>query len=172
MSTSHPQSPPGGVADDEPRPEPIRFYGVSWVDHSGGYGARRAGLTLAALLLAAMGGTLLFLGYSGLDSSETAGWLRAMVVIAFAICTAMAATRTWIRYTRPAPENAVDESAFRSIKVVGFVGVFLAYALRSTVEAPGEKLRRLDYEAAVARHRRRTAKRSGHPARRRKGKRA
>ncbi|ARQ69387.1 hypothetical protein [Streptomyces marincola] len=165
MSISHPQGPPGGAADDEPRPEPIRFYGVSWVDRSGGYMARRVVLTVAALLLAVLGATVLWLGYAGLDDSGTAGWLRAMVVIAFAICTAMAGLRTWIRYTRPAPENAVDESAFRSIKVVGFVGVFFAYGLRSAIEAPGERLRRADYDAALDRYRRRTERRSGHPAR-------
>ncbi|MDT0341701.1 hypothetical protein [Streptomyces litchfieldiae] len=172
MSTSHPQIQPDGAPDDEPRPEPIRFYGTSWVDHTGGYAARRAGLALGTALLAVAGALVLWFGYAGLYNSGTAGWLRGLVVVAFTLCTVMSFTRTWSGYARPRPADAVDESAFRSIKVVGFIGVLLAYALRTVMEAPGEKLRRWEYEAAIERHRRRTSRRSGHPARRRKGKRS
>jgi hypothetical protein len=172
MSTSHPQSPPDGVLDDEPTPDPLRFYGTTWVDRTGGYRARRVALTLAAAVLLAGGVLVLWLGYAGLHSAETAGWLRALVIVAFVMCGVMSFIRTWSGYTRPRSADAVDESAFRSIKVVGFVGVLLAYGLRSAVEAPGEKLARRDYEAALERHRRLVSRRSGHPARRRRNKRA
>ncbi|WP_059010828.1 hypothetical protein [Streptomyces specialis] len=170
MSTSQPQSPQNphtGAPGDAPRPDPIRFYGTSWVEHTGGYAARRAGLAVATALLTAAGALVLWLGYLGLRNSETAGWLRALVVLAFVICTVMAFMRTWAGYARPA-DDTVDESAFRSIKVVGFVGVLLAYLLRTLVEAPGEKLRRMDYDAALDRHRRLTSKRSRNPARRKR----
>lgn len=148
-----------------PQPEPIRFYKTSWVDHSAGYLLRRFGLGLAAALLATVGAFGLWLGYGGLRISESAGWLRALVVAAFVLCSAMAYVRTWGGYARPA-DGSLDESAFRSIKVIGFVGVLLAYAVRSAVEAPGERLRRMDYDAAVERFERLTSKRSGNPARR------
>ena len=80
------------------------------------------------------GGTvLLTLVFGGVGTS---GWLQVLAVIALVLCAVMAFTRTWNGYTQPA-ESGADESAFRSIKVVGFVGVFLAYALRTVVEALG-----------------------------------
>ncbi len=165
MSTL-PQTPQDVATDNAPQPAPIRFYGTGWVDHSGGYPLRRAGLGLVALLFAAGAAGLLTFVYAGLSGSGTAGWLRALVVLALAMCTAMAFLRTWGGYTRPRGGGEVDESAFRSIKVVGCVGVFLAYALRTAVEAPGERLRRQEYDEAVERHRRLTAKRSRNPSRR------
>jgi hypothetical protein len=157
--------------DGAPRPEAIRFYGTRWVDHSGGYALRRVGLGIAALLLAAAGGLLEFLVFV----SVGAAWLRGLAALALALSSAMAFVRTWSGYARPAgaagDEARVDESAFRSIKVVGFVGVLVAYALRTATEAPGERLRRMDYEAALERHRRTIAKRTRNPARRRPGKR-
>ncbi|MDT0269576.1 hypothetical protein RM844_25155 [Streptomyces sp. DSM 44915] len=154
------------AAQEPPRPEPIRFYGTSWVERAGGYRLRRVALSVGGLLVTVAGALVLTLGYGGLAGAETPGWLAALVALAFAICTVLAFTRQWLRYTRPAPETQVDESAFRSINVVGFVGVLLAYTLRSAVEAPGERLLRADYEAALARHRRLVTKRSGNPARR------
>jgi hypothetical protein len=159
---------PDPESDEAPRPEAIRYYGTSWVDHSGGYALRRVGLGIAALLLAAAGGLLEFLVFAGVG----AAWLQGLAVLALALCSAMAFVRTWGGYARPAGDDArVDESAFRSIKVVGFVGVLVAYALRTATEAPGERLRRTGYEAALERHHRTIAKRSRNPARRRPGRR-
>ncbi|RBM22049.1 hypothetical protein [Streptomyces sp. PT12] len=166
MSTTPPRGARSGPDDDEPRPEPIRFYGTSWVEHTRGYRIRRAALCGLAAAGTVAGALLLWFLYAGLAGSGTAGWLRALVVVALVMCSVMAFIRTWSGYSRPRGEDAVDESAFRSIKVVGFVGVFAAYAVRSAVEAPGERLLRADHEAAVARFHRRTAKRSGHPGRR------
>ncbi|GAA3858286.1 hypothetical protein [Streptomyces sedi] len=152
----------------EPRPERIRFYGTSWVDRSGGYRLRRVVLFTGALVGTVAGALLLTVGYGGMSGAETPGWLSALVALAFAICTALAFTRQWLRYTRPAPDTGVDEAAFRSINVVGFVGVLLAYALRGAVEAPGERLARASHEEALERHRRLVAKRSRNPARRKR----
>lgn len=164
-------SEPPAQSPSEPRPEPIRFYGTRWVDRSGGYRLRRVALFVGALLLTAAGALVLTLGYGGLAGAETPGWLGALVALAFAICTALAFVRQWLRYTRPAPEARgdearADESAFRSLNVVGFVGVLAAYTLRSAVEAPGERLARASHEEALERHRRLVAKRSRNPARR------
>ncbi|UED88514.1 hypothetical protein K4G22_16780 [Streptomyces profundus] len=157
------------MSEDAPRPEPIRFYGTSWVDRSRGYRLRRAVLTLGSTALTVAGALVLIVGYSGLTGVETPGWLGVLVVIAFAICTVLAFTRQWLRFTKPQLDSGVDDSAFRSINVVGFIGVLFAYSLRSTVEAPGERLLRAEYEAALERHRKLVGKRSGNPARRRRG---
>ncbi|GAB2932515.1 hypothetical protein [Streptomyces mayteni] len=168
MSTSaaHPSEP--SVADEEnaPRPESIRFYGTRWVDRSHGYALRRVLLTAAAGLLTVVGALALWILYAGVAAGSP-GWLSSLVLLALLLCTAIAFTRAWVGYTRPRSPDAIEESAFRSIKVVGFVGVLLAYGLRGTIEAPGEGLLRADYEAALDRHRRLTVKRSGNPARRR-----
>ncbi|MGW8848454.1 hypothetical protein ACWGNE_11785 [Streptomyces xiamenensis] len=148
-----------------PQPDPIRFYGTSWVDHTRGYGARRFALGLGASLLAALGILGLKLGYNGLTLSQSASWLRVLVIVAFAGCTAMAFTRAMRGWTRPQPSAGADEAAFRSIKIIGFVGILLAYALRSAVEAPGERMRRMDHEAAVEQYERLTSKRSRNPSR-------
>ncbi|MGP4109881.1 hypothetical protein ACTWP5_03045 [Streptomyces sp. 4N509B] len=167
MPTPSPIPHGSSDAPDVPRPAPIRFFGTCWVDHSRGYAPRRVLLGAAALLLAAAGGLVLWLVVAGVG----AVWLRVLVGLALALSTAMAFTRTWGEYTEWTDEEgaarAPGEPSFRSIKIVGFVGLLLAYGLRSTVEAPGERARRAAYEAAVERHHRTIAKRSGNPARRR-----
>ncbi|MFD5316991.1 hypothetical protein [Streptomyces sp. NPDC127098] len=172
MSTSAPK-PSSSVTDreaDAPLPEPIRFYGTRWVDRSRGYAPRRVLLTAAAALLTVAGALALWILYAGVAAGSPT-WLSSLVLLALLLCTAIAFTRAWAGYTRPRRVDAVDESAFRSITFVGFVGVLLAYALRSLVEAPGEGLLRADHEAALERHRRLTVKRSGNPARRGQGRR-
>jgi hypothetical protein len=156
---------PAASEDDAPRPEPIRFYGTSWVDHSRLYALRRFALGLGAILLAVLGILVLRLSYEGLYVAESAGWLTMLLVVAFAICSSVAFSRTWASYKRPMPG---DEHAFRSIKAVGFIGLLLAYGLRSGIEAPGEGLRRAGYEAALEQHRKSITRRSGNPARRAK----
>ncbi|MDB1086685.1 hypothetical protein PJ985_03770 [Streptomyces sp. ACA25] len=161
---------PPAVTDeptDRPQPEPIRFYGTSWVDHSRMYTLRRFALGLGAVLLTVCGVVVLRVAYAGLQVSDAAAWLNIMAVVAFAICSSMAFTRTWSSYVRPMRGRA-DELSFRSIKVIGFLGVLLAYAMRSAYEAPGEKLLRRDYETAVEQHDRLHSKRTGNPARRKK----
>ncbi|GAA1927882.1 membrane protein [Streptomyces sodiiphilus] len=161
-----PQTAPG-PADDEPRPEPIRFYGTSWVDHSRMYHLRRFLLGLGAVLLAALGALVLRSVHDGLLLSGTAGWLRILVVLAIALSSAMAFTRMWLMWNR-SHDRRTEDPGFRSILLVGFIGVLLAYGLRSALEAPGEKLLRRDYETALESHRRLNSKRSRNPARRRR----
>jgi hypothetical protein len=154
---------------NRPRPEPLLFYGTTWVDHSGGYAVRRLALGLGALLLAAVGALVLRLAYQGLGVAQVGDWVRTMTVVAFAVCSSVAFTRTLGRYRRR-PEVVDDsrERSMRSIMVVGFLGVLLAYALRSLVEAPGEKLLRADHEQAVKRYARRRTTRTGNPAKRKR----
>jgi hypothetical protein len=167
MSPQPSHAPAAEGAEEVPRPEPIRFYGTSWVDHSRLYGLRRFGLGLGAILLATLGVVALRLSYEGLYIADSASWLTMMLVVAFAICSSVAFTRTWSSFKRPVPG---DEHVFRSIKAIGFLGLLLAYGLRSAMEAPGEGLRRGQYEAALDQHRKGIGRRSGNPARRARGK--
>ncbi|OEV01778.1 MULTISPECIES: hypothetical protein [Streptomyces] len=158
---------------DAPAPEPLRFYGTTWVDHSGGYALRRAALGVGAVLAAAAGAVVLRFAYQGVVLADIGSWASLLLVAAFAVCSALAFSRTLTSYgRRPDERDAAAESSMRSIRLIGFIGVLLAYALRSCVEAPGEKLHRAEYEAARARHERQRSARTGNPAaRRRKGRR-
>ncbi|MCI0387089.1 hypothetical protein [Streptomyces sp. CNQ085] len=154
---------------ERPEPEPIRFYGTTWVDHSGGYLPRRIVLGLGALLLAAAGAWVLRLVYEGSTFAD-GGVIGVLLVVALALASSMAFSRTLTDYTREPGEDRPDDAAMRPVKAIGFLGVLLAYAARSLVEAPGEKLRRAEYDRAVARHERRGAARAarrGNPAARR-----
>jgi hypothetical protein len=147
-------------ASGEPAPAPIRFYGTSWVDHSGGYLARRAGLALGAPALAALGAFVLRLAYAGFTAGGAGGngsTVNLLLVVAFAVCSSIGFMRTLNRYRRRSegPADEARERSMRSILVVGFIGVLLAYAARTLVEAPGEKLRREEYEEALEQYRRR-----------------
>ncbi|MFR9676126.1 hypothetical protein [Streptomyces sp. TR06-5] len=154
---------------NRPRPGQLLFHGTTWVDHSGGYALRRLLLGLGALLLAAVGAVALRLAYQGLAVAQVGGTVRVMTVVTFAVCSSLAFSRSMKRWTRrPDALDETRERAFRSLMIVGFIGVLLAYALRSLVEAPGEKLLREDYEQALARHRRRRSSRTGNPAKRRR----
>lgn len=154
---------------NRPRPQQLLFHGTTWTDHSGGYAVRRLGLGLGALLAAAAGALVLRVAYDGLAVAQVGDWVRVMTVVAFAVCSSLAFSRTLARYTRR-PEN-VDEArerAMRSLMIIGFIGVLLAYALRSLVEAPGEKLLRAEYDEAVKQYDRRRTTRTGNPAKRRR----
>lgn len=153
----------------EPAPEPIRFYGTTWVDHSGGYFLRRAGLAAGSLVLAVAGAFVLRFAYEGVAVADIGSWATILLVIAFAVCSALAFSRTLTSFTRrPDSRDVAAESSMRSIRIIGFIGVLVAYALRSCVEAPGEKLYRSEYEAALERYERLRTSRTGNPAGRRK----
>ncbi|MFF4221213.1 hypothetical protein [Streptomyces nondiastaticus] len=141
-----------------PQPEPIRFYGTTWLNHDGGYGLRRAGTCIGALAAAAAGALVLRFGYEGLAIAKVGGLVNTMVVVAFAVCSALAFRRTWERFGRR-PDPAADphaERSMQSLMMIGFIGALLAYALRTLKEAPGEELHRREYKEAVARYERRT----------------
>ncbi|MEW1633115.1 hypothetical protein AB0469_03485 [Streptomyces sp. NPDC093801] len=160
-----PAEPPAG-----PQPEPIRFFGTTWVDHTGGYAPRRAAVAVGSLVAAAIGAYLLRLAYQGLEIGNVGPFLSISVIVLFAIATAIAFAKTWESFgRRPAPSS--DEAALKGLKTIGFIGSLLAYFLRSLTEAPGEKLRRAEYERAAAEYDRRRSARTGNPAARRRPKR-
>ncbi|WP_181786871.1 hypothetical protein [Streptomyces phytophilus] len=157
-------------ADGAPRPEPLRFFGTTWVDRSGGYWARRTGLAVLALALAGGGAFVLALSYNGLQLADSGGLIQLLMIVAFAVCSSLAFTRTLNGFSRP-HEPGPGDGSFRPIRVIGFVGVLLAYTVRSFVEAPGEGLLRTDYEYRLDQHARRRSSRTGNPAKRKRKKR-
>lgn len=149
-----------------PQPEPLRFFGTTWVAHDRGYGLRRAAVAAGSLTAAVAGVFVLRLAYEGLAIAQVGGFVNGLVLAMFAICTAMAFRKTWEGFTRR-PADPSQEDALRGLKAIGFVGSLLAYFLRSLREAPGEHLLRTEYEAAASRHKSRRASRTGNPAARR-----
>lgn len=156
-----PPPTPGG-----PRPEPLRFFGTTWVDHDHGYALRRVAAAVGSLAAAAGSCLVLRFAYQGLEIADIGGFVTALVVVMFAVCSALAFRHTWDGFsTRPDPDR---QASLRGLLAVGFVGSLLAYFFRSLTEAPGERLHRAEYEAARAHHTQRTTRRSGNPAKKRR----
>ncbi|MGW2015362.1 hypothetical protein [Streptomyces sp. NPDC001927] len=153
-----------------PQPEEIRFFGTTWVEHDGQYGLRRAGVALGALVAAAAGCFVLRFAYQGLEIAEVGGFVNMLVVLMFAICSAIAFRKTWEGFVRR-PADPAREDSLRSLKMIGFIGSLLAYFFRCFIEAPGEKLRRTEYETARKQYEKRRGTRTGNPAARKKPKR-
>ncbi|MEU5717094.1 hypothetical protein AB0G71_15125 [Streptomyces sp. NPDC020403] len=162
----------GGGTAPGPQPEPLRFFGTTWVDHDGGYALRRAGVTAGSLVAAVASCFVLRFAYQGLEIAEVGDFVGMLVVLMFAVCSAIAFRRTWEGFGRR-PADPSGEDRLRGLKSIGFVGSLLAYFFRSFTEAPGEKLRRTEYETAMAQYVKRRSTRTGNPAARRntKGKR-
>lgn len=155
-----PPTPPG------PQPEPIRFFGTTWVDHDGGYGLRRLGVAVGSLAAAVAACFVLRFAYQGLEIAEVGSVIGMLVILMFAICSAVAFRKTWEGFgARPA--DPAREDTLRGLKSIGFIGSLLAYFFRSLIEAPGEKLRRAEYETARTRFEKRRTARTGNPAARR-----
>ncbi|GGV82998.1 membrane protein [Streptomyces griseoloalbus] len=149
-----------------PRPEPIRFFGTTWVDHSGGYTARRVGVALGSLAAAAASCFVLRIAYQGLRIAEIGSFVTLLMVVMFAICSALAFRHTWSAFTtRPDPAR---QASLRGLLAIGFVGCLVAYFFRSLTEAPGEKLHRAEYETAREQYEKRTTRRSGNPSKKRR----
>ncbi|MFD8824298.1 hypothetical protein ACFV1C_18280 [Streptomyces sp. NPDC059605] len=155
-----------------PQPEPLRFFGTTWVDHSGGYGLRRVGVSIGSLAAAVAAGFVLRFAYQGLEIADVGGFVGMLVILMFAICSAIAFRKTWEGFGRR-PADPVREANLRGLKTIGFVGSLVAYFLRTFREAPGERLHRTEYETALARYEKRRSARTGNPAARKntKGKR-
>ncbi|MFE5487444.1 hypothetical protein [Streptomyces sp. NPDC056527] len=170
--TAEPSTTAKGAAGGTPagpQPEEIRFFGTTWVDHSGNYVLRRAGLAVGALAAAAAGCFVLRFAYEGLEIAEVGGILNLLVVVMFAICSAIAFRKTWEGFVRR-PADPAREDSLRSLKMIGFIGSLLAYFFRCFVEAPGEQLRRTEYETARTQYEKRRGARAGNPAARKKRK--
>ncbi|MFF4578373.1 hypothetical protein [Streptomyces sp. NPDC001389] len=165
---STPAAPAGQPAG--PQPEPIRFFGTTWVHHDSGYALRRAAVAVGSFVAAVIGAYLLRLAYQGLEIGNVGPFLSISVIVLFGIATAIAFAKTWESFgRRPAPSS--DEAALKGLKTIGFIGSLLAYFLRSLTEAPGEKLRRAEHERAAAEYARRRSARTGNPSARRRSKR-
>ncbi|MER0244565.1 hypothetical protein AAHZ94_21740 [Streptomyces sp. HSW2009] len=164
--------PEKGVAagpDAGPTPESIRFFGTTWVHRDGGYVLRRIAFSVGTLLAAAASAAVLVFAYQGVAISDAGGLVNILVIAALAICSALAFGRTMEELgdgerRRNRTEDAAAEKSMRSIKLIGIVGVLLAYFCRSLIEAPHEKRYRAEYETARTRHERLRATRTRNPA--------
>ncbi|MHC5907591.1 EamA/RhaT family transporter [Streptomyces sp. S6] len=149
-----------------PRPEPLRFFGTTWVNHDDGYPVRRIGVAVGSLVVTAAACLVLRFAYEGLAIADIGGFVAVLLVVMFTGCTALAFGHTWDSFRkRPDPAR---QSTLRGLLTIGFVGSLLAYTFRSFREAPGEQLHRAEYEAALAEHTRRSTRRTGNPAKRRR----
>ncbi|AWW38298.1 MULTISPECIES: hypothetical protein [Streptomyces] len=149
-----------------PSPEPIRFFGTTWVNHDDGYRIRRIGAATGALAAAVASCLVLRFAYEGLQLAETGSFVTLLVVVMFAVCSALAFRHSWDAYSkRPDPDR---QASLRGLLTIGFIGSLLAYSFRALVEAPGEKLHREEYEAALRQHEKRTSRRAGNPKKRRR----
>ncbi len=162
----HPSQPAPAPAPG-PRPEPLRLFGTTWLHHTNGYTLRRIGASVGSLAAAVAGCLLLRFAYQGLQIADVGGIVDTLVIVMFAICSAIAFRKTWESFTSRPSDPARDQS-LRSLKTIGFVGSLLAYFFRSLTEAPGEKLHRQEYETALAQYERRRGTRTGNPAARKK----
>ncbi len=136
------------------------------MDHDGGYTARRIGVCAGSLAATVAACLILRVAYQGLRIAEIGGFVTMLMVVMFAVCSALAFRHTWSGFTtRPDPDR---QASLRGLLAIGFVGSLAAYFFRSLVEAPGEKLHRTEYETARAQHAKRTSRRSGNPKKRRR----
>jgi len=160
------QDIPAGSPEGGPRPEPIRFFGTTWVDHDHGYALRRVGAAAGSLAAAVASCLILRFAYEGLQIADTGSFVTVLVIAMFAICSALAFRNTWDGFgNRPDPDR---QASLRGLLAIGFVGSLLAYFLRSLTEAPGEKLHREEYDKAREEYERRSSRRTGDPSRRKR----
>ncbi|WP_432033464.1 EamA/RhaT family transporter [Streptomyces antibioticus] len=158
-----PDTPAG---PEGPRPEPLRFFGTTWVDHDGGYALRRAGVAVGALAATTAACLVLRFAYQGLAVADIGGFVNLLVVVMFAVCSALAFRTTWEGFSkRPDPDR---QASLRGLLTIGFVGTLVAYFFRALTEAPGEKLHRAEYETARQRYEKRSTRRTGNPAKKRR----
>ncbi|MFF4059051.1 EamA/RhaT family transporter [Streptomyces sp. NPDC001668] len=154
--------PAGSPAGGGPRPEPIRYFGTAWVNHDKGYALRRVGAAAGSLAATVASCLILRFAYEGLQIADTGSFVSVLVIAMFAICGALAFRNTWDGFGKhPDPDR---QASLRGLLAIGFVGSLLAYFFRTFVEAPGEGLRRKEYEAARREHEKRGARRTGNPA--------
>ncbi|MEU1849861.1 EamA/RhaT family transporter [Streptomyces sp. NPDC019990] len=158
--TGTPESPLG------PHPEPLRFFGTTWLHHDNGYTARRIAVAIGSLATAVAACLVLRLAHQGLQVAAPGSVVTLLMTVMFALCSALAFRHTWNGFTRrPDPDR---QASLRSLLAIGFVGSLLAYFIRSLTEAPGEKLHREEYETARKQHENRTTRRSGNPSKKRR----
>ncbi|MFI1927349.1 MULTISPECIES: hypothetical protein [unclassified Streptomyces] len=164
-----PADRPGSPAGAGPRPEPLRFFGTTWVDHDPGYrgyAARRIAVAVGSLAAAVVSCLVLRFAYEGIAIADLGSFVTLLVVVMFAVCTALAFRHTWEGFTRrPDPDR---QASLRGLLAVGFVGSLLAYFFRTLTEAPGERLHREEYDTAREQYERRSTRRTGNPSKKRR----
>jgi hypothetical protein len=149
-----------------PRPEPLRFFGTTWVHHDHGYAARRIGVAVGSLLAAAAACFVLGFAYQGLQIADSGPFVTGLVVVMFAVCSVLAFRHTRESFSRrPDPDR---QASLRGLLAIGFVGSLLAYFVRSLTEAPGERLHRAEYDRAREEYAQRTTRRSGNPSKKKR----
>ncbi|MFE9764918.1 EamA/RhaT family transporter [Streptomyces sp. NPDC005808] len=149
-----------------PQPEPLRFFGTTWVDHTDGYPARRAAAAAGSLAAAVAACLVLRFAYQGLEIADVGTPVNILVVVMFAVCSALAFRHTSAAFTkRPDPDR---QASLRGLLTIGFIGSLFAYFFRSLTEAPGEKLHREEYETAREQYERRSKRRTGNPSKKRR----
>lgn len=136
----------GGVSDDrEPSPEPIRFFGTTWVTHDTGYWLRRVAVSLGALAATVAGALLMGLGVQGVFVAKSGSLVNVLLVGAVLVCTAVAAVRAWNVFTKGKASLTgwmAEDRSVGPMLAIGFVGALAVYFLRSLAEAPGEAEKR------------------------------
>ncbi|MQY36316.1 hypothetical protein SRB17_43150 [Streptomyces sp. RB17] len=171
--TGTPDTPAGspGGADRSaqsggPRPEPLRFFGTTWVKHDSGYAARRAGVAVGSLAAAVGACLVLRFAYEGIRIAETGSFVTVLIIAMFAICSALAFRNTWEGFDKR--HDPQRQASLRGLLAIGFVGSLLAYFFRSLTEAPGEKLHREEYDEARKEYERRASRRTGNPSKKKR----
>ncbi|PZG71127.1 hypothetical protein C1I97_38295, partial [Streptomyces sp. NTH33] len=131
-----------------------------------GYTARRVGVAAGSLAAAVAACLVLRFAYQGLRIADSGSFVTLLVVVMFAVCSALAFGHTWEGFRkRPDPDR---HASLRGLLAVGFTGSLLAYFFRSLIEAPGEKLHREEYQRAREQYERCVTRRSGNPSKRRR----
>ncbi|MGD1222543.1 EamA/RhaT family transporter [Streptomyces krungchingensis] len=148
-----------------PQPEPLRFFGTTWVAHEGGYAGRRIGVAVGSLAAAVASCFVLRFAYQGLAIADVGKPVTVLIVVMFAVCSALAFRHTWDSFAkRP---DAERQASLRGLLAIGFIGSLFAYFFRSLTEAPGERLHREEYEEARQQYERRSKRRTGNPSKKR-----
>jgi hypothetical protein len=159
------------VSAETPAPEPIRFFGTSWVTRGGDYWVRRVAVSLGALATTVAGAFVLRFAVTGVQDSKAGGFVNVLLVLAVALCSFLAAVRTWklLAEGREALTGwMAEDRSLGAVWLIGCVGSAAAYFCRSLVEAPGEAARRAAWERETARSAQRRAGRTGRPDKRKK----
>ncbi|MDH6116730.1 hypothetical protein [Kitasatospora sp. GAS204B] len=159
------------MIDDRTAPEPIRFFGTSWVEHGTDYWLRRVAVSLGAFATVVAGGLVLQFAVGGVRMSKAGGLVNWLLLAAIAVCSVLAALRTWkvLAEGRDSLDGwMAEDKSLGAVWLIGCVGSAAAYFFRSLTEAPGEGVRRAQWERETARHEKRKASGGGRPGKRKK----
>jgi hypothetical protein len=147
-----------------PAPEPIRFFGTSWVTRGGDYWLRRVAVSLGALVTVVAGAFVLRFAVAGVELSKSGGLVNGLLVFAIAFCTFLAGVRMWKILTVGRDSLTgwmAEDRSLGAVWLIGCLGSVAAYFFRSLVEAPGEAVHRAAWEDAKARSAKRKGSRNG-----------